>query len=374
MHIGIAGAGILGRLVAFELLQTGHQVSIFDRDAIDDGAAASFTAAGMLTPFSEVESAEWDIFELGMQSLALWPQILANLDQPVPFIQNGSLVVAHQPDMSDLINFRQQLDRKNVLNGFDPYLNTSQLHQREPELSQKFKHALYLPQEAWICPQSCLQALAQALLHAGISWHDNSDIEKVEAGQIKTADAIHTFDHVIDCRGIGAKNQVSHLRGVRGELIWLQAPEVKLKHMVRLMHPRYRLYLVPRFHDDIYVLGATQIENEDYSPMSVRSSLELLSAVYSLHSGFAEARVIEMKTNCRPAFRDNLPRIDITDDRLISANGLFRHGYLLAPVVARNVAQYLNKQTCSNKPLFHKTNTSNNNDIKKYIKNTEVST
>lgn len=359
MHIGIAGAGILGRLIALELLQAGHKVSIFDRDAIHSGKAASYTAAGMLTPFSEVESAEWGIFDLGMQSLTLWPRILEGLDQPVPFIQNGSLVVAHQPDMGNFLHFRQQLERKNVLNGFDPYLNAHQLHAQENELRQKFNHALYLPQEAWICPESSLSALAKTLLRLGIDWHANDEILNVTANTITTTDTQHTVDWAIDCRGMGAKEQLTHLRGVRGELLWLRAPEVNIKHMVRLMHPRYRLYLVPRFHDDMYVLGATQIESEDYSPMSVRSSLELLSAVYSIHSGFAEARVEKMKSNCRPAFRDNLPRIDVSNG-FISANGLFRHGYLLAPVVAHNVAHYINTQTCINNPLFRVHNTTDN--------------
>lgn len=359
MHIGIAGAGILGRLIALELLQAGHKVSIFDRDAIHSGTAASYTAAGMLTPFSEVESAEWDIFDLGMQSLTLWPHILDSLDQQVPFIQHGSLVVAHQPDMGDLLHFKQQLDRKNVLNGFDPYLNTHQLRERENELSQKFNQALYLPQEAWICPETSLNALAKTLLKLGINWHANGEILNVTANTITTNETQHAVDWAIDCRGMGAKKQLANLRGVRGELLWLRAPEVTLKHMVRLMHPRYRLYLVPRFHDDMYVLGATQIENEDYSPMSVRSSLELLSAVYSIHPGFAEARVEKMKSNCRPAFRDNLPRIDVSNG-FISANGLFRHGYLLAPIVAHNVVQYINTQTCTNDVLFRINNTTEN--------------
>lgn len=362
MHIGIAGAGILGRLIALELLQAGHKVSIFDRDAIHSGTAASYTAAGMLTPFSEVESAEWDIFDLGMQSLALWPQILKNLSQPVPFVQNGSLVVAHQPDIASLLHFRQQLERKNVLNGFDPYLDGNQLYQRENELTPKFNQALYLPQEAWICPETSLNVLAKTLLNQGIHWHANCDVLSVTSHTITTAATQHTVDWAIDCRGIGAKEQLTHLRGVRGELLWLRAPEVKIQHMVRLMHPRYRLYLVPRFHDDLYVLGATQIESEDYSPMSVRSSLELLSAVYSIHPGFAEARIEHMKSNCRPAFRDNLPRIDVNNG-FISANGLFRHGYLLAPIIARNVAHYIQTENGINDALFSMHNTTEHTQV-----------
>jgi len=126
---------------------------------------------------------------------------------------------------------------------------------------------------------------------------------------------------------------------VRGELLWLRAPEVKLKHLVRLMHPRYRIYVVPR-PDDIYIIGATQIESDSMDPITVRSSLELLSAAYSLHPGFGEAEIISTRVNCRPALPNNLPAIR-WQEGLIRANGLFRHGFLLAPTVAQEVVNWL---------------------------------
>jgi glycine oxidase len=98
-----------------------------------------------------------------------------------------------------------------------------------------------------------------------------------------------------------------------------------------MLHPRYKIYIVPR-PNNRYIIGATEIESEDKSPMSVRSSLELLSAVYSVHSGFAEARVVKSVTNCRPTLKDNLPSIEY-HDKLTRINGLYRHGYLLAPAI-----------------------------------------
>jgi len=142
---------------------------------------------------------------------------------------------------------------------------------------------------------------------------------------------VERFDWVFDTRGLGAQHEVANLRGVRGEVFWLEAPEVNITRPTRMLHPRYKIYIVPR-PNNRYIIGATEIESEDKSPMSVRSSLELLSAVYSMHSGFAEARIVNMVTNCRPTLRDNLPTI-IQDKKLTRINGLYRHGYLLAPAV-----------------------------------------
>jgi len=66
--------------------------------------------------------------------------------------------------------------------------------------------------------------------------------------------------------------------------------------------------------------------------MSVRSTLEMLSAAYSVHPGFGEARIAKMLTNCRPALSNNLPAIQ-TETGFSRINGLYRHGYLLAPAV-----------------------------------------
>ena len=147
------------------------------------------------------------------------------------------------------------------------------------------------------------------------------------------------FDLVIDTRGLGAKGEVPALRGVRGEVIRVRAPEVSLKHMIRLMHPRYALYIVPR-PNHVFVVGATSIESEDTSPVSVRSALELLSALYSVHSGFAEARILDMRTEARPALMDNLPRLFVQKG-LIHINGLYRHGYLQGPAMVEVMMEYI---------------------------------
>ena len=339
--IGIVGAGIMGRVLAWQLCQAGFTVSLFDKDPIDNGQAAAFTAAGMLTPYCEVESAELLVYQMGLNSLALWQQLATELKEDIGFHQAGSLVVAHGNDRPDFYQFNQQVKSKLQPSSTQfQELNQQQLLALEPELAARFSQAAYLPEEAWLCAERTMKVLANKLQSAGVRWYEQTAIEKVKPNHIVSEHGQHTFDCVIDCRGLGAKAQWNELRGVRGELIWLQAPEVNIKHLVRLMHPRYRLYLVPKGYDNLYIVGATQIESNDTGAMTVRSSLELLSAVYSMHSGFAEARIVDMRTNCRPALNDNLPKIECTDG-LIRVNGLFRHGYLLSPTLAQEVTHFL---------------------------------
>jgi glycine oxidase len=121
------------------------------------------------------------------------------------------------------------------------------------------------------------------------------------------------------------------VRGVRGEVIWLHAPGVQLRRPVRLLHPRHRVYIVPR-PGDLFVVGASEIESEDRSPVSLRSAVELMAAAQSVLPELAEARIVHMEANLRPALPDNEPRTH-AEPGLLRINGLFRHGWLLAPAL-----------------------------------------
>jgi glycine oxidase len=151
--------------------------------------------------------------------------------------------------------------------------------------------------------------------------------------------ALPTKVRKIDCRGLSASDAMQDLRGVKGEMLVIQSADIRLSRPVRLLHPRIPIYLVPR-GDGVFMLGATQIESGNRQAASVRSVLELLSAAYALHPAFGEAEILEIGVDARPAFPDNLPRIRRRGDRLY-VNGLFRHGFLLAPAMARMTADYL---------------------------------
>lgn len=336
MNIGIAGAGLMGRLLAWQLLRQGHRVTLFDRDVADGEAAAARVAAAMLAPYSEVVACERVIFDWGCAALPLWPTLLAQLQgdssREVFFQQRGSLVVAHAQDRNLRLQFDQRLARCAPESAAAVrQLDRAALLEIEPELAARFDEATWLVDEGTLDNRELLAALAVALRARGVQWFESTSVTRVDAGAIALDDDVRQFDLAIDTRGFGAKPQLGDLRGVRGEVLWVRAPEVELSRPVRLMHPRYQLYIAPK-RDSVYVIGATEIESEALTPITVRSALELQSALYSVHGGFAEAQVLHAYANCRPAFIDNLPRID-TAPGLLRVNGLYRHGYLLGPLV-----------------------------------------
>ncbi len=341
--IGIAGAGLAGRLLAFALLRQGWQITLFDSDQRTGNQSCALVAAGMLAPYAELETAEPLVFRLGRRSLELWPQWLAELADPVFFQQTGTLLVAHRQDRAEMERFVGRIHAKLGDRAAVESLDAARLTELEPELAGRFQRGVLVPTEGQVSPTEFLPAVEKTLLQGGVTWRENTRVEFVSPGQLMASGETWHFDWVVDTRGLGAKADIPKLRGVRGEIITVQALEVHLHRLIRLMHPRYAIYICPR-PDQHFVIGATSIESEDRSPISVQSLLELLSAAYTVHSGCAEARLIKTATQLRPALPDHLPRIFYRPG-LLRLNGLYRHGYLQGPAVVEDAVRLLEQGT-----------------------------
>jgi glycine oxidase len=360
-RIGIAGAGVLGRLLAWQLSRAGHAVTVFDPAAGPEAPvvgslaggsvhAAGFTAAGMLSPLAELDNAGAEIARLGWRSLALWREVADTLraegcSAPL-FTQRGSLMLAHGADLGAARRVLARLEATLTLAAELPApqpLDRAALAALEPALAPGL-HAWLLPDEAQVMPRDMLTALA---VHAPrVHWCWGERIKRVEPGVLHVAgEGPVRFDLVIDVRGVGArpdqalrgedKEGAPRVRGVRGEVIWLHAPGVVLQRPVRLLHPRHRVYVVPR-PGDLFVVGASEIESEDRSPVSLRSAVELLAAALSVLPELAESRIVHLEANLRPALPDNEPHTH-TEPGLLRINGLFRHGWLLAPALVERL-------------------------------------
>jgi glycine oxidase len=339
----LIGNGLIGRLTAWRLLQEGHQVSILSKDDWQGTDSAGYVAAAMVSPATEAISAEPIVKTIGLNSYRLWADWLAELPEPTYYQTAGTLVVAHQGDHAEMARFQRRANH--VLDQGDfKLLDEQLLAAREPDLAEQFDQAMLFEQESCIDNRHLYQQLTK-LLTKHCQWLQCKEIEQLNESEIDRLSQAYFqqkssyYDAVIDCRGNGAKADLSRLRSVRGEVIRVHAPEVNFKHAVRLIHPRYPFYLAPRPNNE-YFLGATVIESEDRSPISLRSGLELMSALYSLHKGFAEARILEMAVHCRPGLPDNLPTIQRTDWGY-HINGFYRHGYLFGPTIVNDLLQIL---------------------------------
>jgi glycine oxidase len=304
--------------------QAGHAVTLHERSDATMTESTSHWAGGMLAPYCEAEVSEPVIVRLGLRSLDLWREKVPE----TPF--NGSLVVAHPRDRADFERFAR-------LTSGHQRLDSAAIHTIEPALEGRFRDALFYPGEGHVEPRRVLPQLHARIREAGGTINFNSDASPEDLDGI-----------VIDCRGLFARDHQNELRGVKGEMVIVETGEIEFSRPIRLIHPRWPLYIIPRAGHQ-FMIGATSIEAEDRG-VSVRSALELLSAAYAVHPAFAEARIVEFGSGLRPAFPDNLPRIAIEQER-ITVNGLYRHGFLLAPALAELTLGYVERGTIDNEVM-----------------------
>jgi glycine oxidase len=234
--------------------------------------------------------------------------------------RNGSLVVALPRDATELPRFADRTSNHE-------WLDEAGVGALEPDLAGRFRRALFFRQEAHLDPRRALPALADLLKRHRVPIRFGVDM------QATATDA----DIVVDCRGLAARDVLPDLRGVRGEMVVIRSREVSLSRPVRLLHPRIPLYGVPR-GGGVFMVGATAIESETRGGATVRSVVELLNAAYALHPAFGEAEILELGADLRPAFPDNLPAVR-RGARSLHVNGLYRHGFLLGPAMARQAAE-----------------------------------
>jgi glycine oxidase len=334
--VTVVGAGVAGLCVATEIAARGGAVTLVDHGGGPGPHGCSWWAGGMLAPFCEGERAEEPVVRLGQAAAGWWERHAGGVSRA------GTLVVALGRDRSELDRFARRTS------GHQP-AGPDRIGALEPDLAGRFSRALFFPDGAHLDPRRALATLAERLAARGVpvlrdaapggaaAPPPDSSPPKGEGGAPLAGAG--RDGHLVDCRGIAARDTLPDLRGVKGEMVVLRCPEVRLARPVRLLHPRAPFYIVPR-GGGVYMLGATVIETAERGRVTARSLLELLSAAYALHPAFGEAEVLEIGVDARPAFPDNLPRIRRVGGT-IHANGLFRHGFLLGPALATQVADLL---------------------------------
>lgn len=317
--VEIIGSGVAGLCCAVLFGERGCEVRVISASQGADQSCCSWWAGGMLAPWCEMESAEPLIASLGVESIAFWHKYYGAVEQ------SGSLVLANRRDLPDLQQFAARTSHFEKISPDD-------IASLEPDLSERFEAGLYFGDECHLNPRDAMQQLMKKLdLMPNVELVFSSELNYE---YLKTSSE---YDWRIDCRGLAASDVLTDLRGVRGEMLILRTEQIRLNRPVRLLHPRYPLYIVPRANN-MFMIGATMLESDHRGAPAVRSVMELLSAAYALHPAFAEASIQEIGADARPAFTDNLPRLRRLGNTLY-LNGLFRHGFLCAPAMARRAVE-----------------------------------
>jgi len=305
----IVGAGIAGLWCAWLAAGAGRRVRLVERGGPDLDAGCSWRAGGMLAPEVEAEIAEPVVTVLGRRSLELWQQHFPDL-----VTMQGTLLLPPRRDPAALARFRR------LTQGWEA-VDAARIGELEPALAGAHDRGLFYAVEGHVDPRQVLPRIAAAVREAGGELQFGTELAPEAAG-----------GPCLDCRGLDAGPDLPDLRGVKGEMLLVRTPDLRLNRPVRLLHPRHPIYVVPRA-DDVFMIGATTVESGGRAGVTVRGAGELLTQAYAVHPAFGDAEVLEMNAGLRPAFADNRPQL-VRSGQVLRVNGLYRHGYLLAPALA----------------------------------------
>jgi glycine oxidase len=350
--VAIAGGGLVGAAIAFELAHAGLRVAIFDRQ--QPGEGASWAAAGILSPAPE-NAAMIPVVPLGRASLTFYPEFVANIEeasgQSVGYRAKGTLEAFFSSDSQAKLNTIIALHHGLGLKA-EP-LSANDAREMEPSLSTELEAAVLRPDEACIDNRALTRAVLTATERAGAKIFGGRgvkairksggrcpgltvDNEKVEARWTIIASGCYSAE--IEGAAIYAP-----ARPAKGQMIAMRAKDVAIKRVLWSEH----VYLVPR-NDGRIVAGAT-VEYVGFDKEVTAGGLQkILAGAIELAPALAEARIEETWAGLRPDSPDHLPIIGPTDiEGLLIATGHFRSGILLAPITARLIREWIMMQNVS---------------------------
>jgi glycine oxidase len=374
--VAVIGGGVIGHGIAFEASRTGRSVVLVD-DA--PGSGASWAAAGMLAPVSELHYQEEQLLELMLESSRLWPGFAAAIDASAAgtkssaagaktsaagtasgagtgYLTTPTLAVgADAADRRALADLSQAQQACGLT--VEP-LTVREARGREPLLSPGISCAFDIPADHQVDPRLLIARLTEVLgtqgrnsfvrrRAAGLLWEDGhiTGVRLAGGGSVRAAETVIAS-------GLGApaldglpSGLLLPLRPVYGDILRLRVPahlRPLLTATVRGMVRGVPVYIVPR-QDGTVVIGATQREDGPSDPRAVSAGgvYQLLRDAQQLVPAVAELELLEATARARPGTPDNAPllgRVSRADGGdvpgLIVATGFFRHGVLLTPAAA----------------------------------------
>lgn len=354
----IVGGGIIGRSIAWRLVQQGATVTVVD--AGFDGRA-SWAAAGMLTPVTEAYWGEEALLALTVASMRRWSDFATDLagatGDDLGFDPSGVLAVAFDVDDVAVIDDLHTLHLDHGLPS--ERLRSSECRTREPLLAPQVRGGLFAPEDGAVDPRRVLAALAQVGHEAGVGevtgqvdrFHVGVD-GRVTGVELATGDQLTAGTTVL--AGGAWSSLVDPVPGavsvpvrpVYGEVLRLRerTPDHAPRRTIRALVHGQHVYLVTRRSGEI-VVGATSLERGFETRVTAGGTYELLRDAQAIVPALAEAELVEVIAGLRPGTPDNAPIIGPSGvDGLVLATGHYRNGILLTPITADTVAALVTGQ------------------------------
>jgi glycine oxidase len=346
----IVGGGTIGLGIGFELVRRGTPVTIFERDKA--GRGTSYQAAGMLAPDAEIEFEERTLYDVNRESLRRWPDFVDRVEaasgQSVDYRNEGTLIVADDRDSAEALERLYTFQQEQGLNV--EWLTGEEAREIEPFVAPRLSAAVFAPSDHQVDNRRLIDALRTAFEAEGGTLHEDTPIDAVvpdaEAPSVRTADGERVVGgRIVVAAGVWSReldgltpDATPPVRPVKGQMIQLRRKRpFDLQHVVR----GPEAYLAPKSNGRV-VLGATSEEMGFDTTVTAGGLYDLLEGGWEVVPGIRDLPVDETWAGLRPATRDHAPLLgETTAPGVVMATGHYRHGILLTPITAEEIARLI---------------------------------
>ncbi|MCH8025614.1 MAG: glycine oxidase ThiO [Chloroflexi bacterium] len=344
-EVVIAGAGIIGCAIAYELSRRGVSCLLLDGRRL--GMAATNAAAGILAPLAEFRRPD-TLVNFGLASLRLYPAWVQRLREEVPdidveFALDGVLRVAF--DEEELTELRAGLRYRGELGLVE--LDRALVREVEPRLASDVAGGLLCPQEGQVGNQLFTLALSRAAQRRGARVVEGCPVLgfRTSGGRVaavRTPQGEFACDHLVLATGPWTRPLAGKLgvevpsRPVRGQMLALGRMVTPIRHVIW----GKRGYLVPRANGLVFA-GAT-VEKVGFRIRTTKRGLtQVRQAAFELVPQLRHAREHFSWAGLRPDSPDGLPILGPLPGwaNVTVATGHFRNGILLAPITGELIAE-----------------------------------
>jgi glycine oxidase len=338
----VIGGGAIGLAAAWKAREQGLEVDLLDPSP---GGGASWAAAGMLAPVTEVHYGEESLLELNLRSAERYPSFVAELESftgnNVGYRRSGTVMVARDSDeneeLAELWRFQQRLGLSSER------LRSRECRRLEPGLSPSVRGGIFVESDHQVDNRALIDALLDACKRSGVRLHEEPVGEvlvendrargvSLGSGERLTSSAVLVAAGAASGSIPGLPEGLIPVRPVKGQLLHLHGPPGSdvASHTIRGLD----VYAVPR-GDGRLVVGATVEERGFDDRLTAGAVYVLLRDIYELLPGITELELREAAVGLRPATPDNAPLIGRTDvEGVLCATGHYRNGVLLTPITA----------------------------------------
>jgi glycine oxidase len=345
----VAGGGLIGASIAFELAQAGLRVGVFD--AREPGREASWASAGIISPSPE-GPAMIPLVALSKASAAMYPKFIEAVEeasgQKVEYRPDGAMEVFWEGDVREEVSTLLAVYHGVGLRA-EP-LTGERAKELEPGLMDEVQGGVLRPDESSLDNRALTQATLEAAKRKGVDIFAGNGATGIlkEGGRCKglvlangnveakwTIIAAGCFSTKIE--GVAPYAPVSP---AKGQMAVLRCEAVKIQHVLWSEN----IYLVPR--NDGRILAGSTIERIGFDhDVTAGGMKKIMDGAIELVPALAKARIEETWAGLRPDSPDHLPILGPTDvEGLLMATGHFRSGILLAPVTARLMREWITTQ------------------------------